>query len=162
MSWSRTNNSTRADIQKNNGIFAEGSFKNVWRGIYTHGARAGEACVAKEFKTGSVFEDHYFQEELAIIRRTQQVIDAWHAAGVIDAKIILNTPAIWQYEYSGHKTLVEPMIENYEKFNSNTGWAPISGGAWSEAMQALSHFSYNNSGGQFLLCDLQGGAYSDG
>lgn len=34
--------------------------------------------------------------------------------------------------------------------------------SWGEAMQALSHFSYHKSGGQFLLCDLQGGSYRNG
>jgi hypothetical protein len=29
-------------------------------------------------------------------------------------------------------------------------------------MQALSHYSYHTSGGQFLVCDLQGGIYRDG
>jgi hypothetical protein len=29
-------------------------------------------------------------------------------------------------------------------------------------MQALSHFSYHSSSGGFVLCDLQGGVYSDG
>jgi Alpha-kinase family len=47
------------------------------------------------------------------------------------------------------------MIENFEKFNSNSGWAPLTGNAWSNAMQALSHFSYNDSDQKVLLCDLQ-------
>jgi len=161
MSNKRTNNATLALIDKSE-IFAEGTFKNVWRGEYTEGARAGQECVSKEFKTGSVYENHYFNEELAIISRAQRVIDAWHIANIINRRIILNTPEVWVYTESGHKNLVEPMIDNYEKFNSNTGWADISGGAWSDAMQALSHFSYHNSGGQFLLCDLQGGVYRDG
>ena len=29
-------------------------------------------------------------------------------------------------------------------------------------MQALSHFTYHVSGGQFVLCDLQGGVYDKG
>ena len=37
-------------------------------------------------------------------------------------KILLNTPEIWTYEVSQHKHLIKPMIKNYEKFNSNTGW----------------------------------------
>ncbi|KAJ7248189.1 kinase-like domain-containing protein [Mycena haematopus] len=149
MSYSRQNNATHASIDRSK-VFASGTFKNVWKGTYTVGTRKGQSCVAKEFKTGSVYEDYYFEEELNIIRRSQKVIDAWHAEHIISRQILLNTPSIW------------PMIQNFEKFNSNTGWAPISGGAWSEAMQALSHFSYHNSGGQFLLCDLQGGVYSDG
>ena len=160
MSYSRQNNATEAMIDVP--IFASGTFKEVRKGTYTEGQRSGQACVAKEFKSGSVFEDHYFQAEMAIISRTQKVIDDWHAEGVIDRTILLNTPEIWTYTVSRHKNLIEPMIENFEKFNSNTGWADKSGGAWSEVMQALSHFSYHNSGGQFLLCDLQGGVYSDG
>jgi hypothetical protein len=33
---------------------------------------------------------------------------------------------------------------------------------WPRVMQALSHFSYHQSGGQHVLCDLQGGVYRDG
>ncbi|KAI0532536.1 kinase-like domain-containing protein [Xylaria digitata] len=141
MSYSRKNNSTRAEVF-NTRLFASGTFKNVHEGKYLEGARAGEKCVCKEFKTGSVYEAHYFDEEMKVIRCTQKVIDDWNNAGV--------------------KTLVEPMIENFEKFNSNSGWADTTGGVWSKAMQALSHFSYHNSGGQLLLCDLQGGSYGDG
>lgn len=154
------NNATHACIETS--IFAHGTFKNVWQGRYTQGIRAGQKCVAKEFKTGSVFEAHYFEEELNIISRAQKIIDNWHDACYSGQRIILNTPQIWTYEDSGAKTLVEPMIENFEKFNSNSGWADTTGGASSQIMQALSHFSYDNSGGQFLLCDVQGGVYSDG
>ncbi|KAL5884444.1 hypothetical protein ACKVWC_003416 [Pyricularia oryzae] len=161
MAYSRTNNSTRAVIYRDN-LFAKGTFKNVWRGVYQEGTRAGQQCVAKEFKTGRVFEDHYFDEELNVIRRTQSIIDNWNNEGIITQRVVLNTPAIWEYEDSGHKTLVEPLIQNFEKFNSNSGWTSNNGDVWAEAMQALSHFSYNNSGGQFVLCDLQGGSYRDG
>ena len=57
--------------------------------------------------------------------------------------------------------MVEPFITNWQKFNSNTGWAS-SGTDWTEIMQALSHYSYHVSGGQYLLCDLQGGLFRDG
>jgi len=33
---------------------------------------------------------------------------------------------------------------------------------WDKVMQALSHFTYHISGGEFVLCDLQGGLSSDG
>ncbi len=33
---------------------------------------------------------------------------------------------------------------------------------WAECMQALSHYSYHVSSGQFVLCDLQGGIYEGG
>ncbi|KAI0117818.1 kinase-like domain-containing protein [Nemania sp. FL0031] len=161
MSSSRKNNSSSADIDRNE-LFAEGTFKDVYAGVYTAGSRAGEECVSKVFKTGSVYEYHYFKEEMTIIRRTQKIIDDWNDARIVNKRILLNTPEIWEFELDGEKSLVEPMIENFEKFNSNSGWADITGGLWSEAMQALSHFSYDNSSGQLLLCDLQGGAYRNG
>ncbi|KAM0192458.1 hypothetical protein ACHAPC_001795 [Botrytis cinerea] len=160
MSHRRTNNSTKAEIVTSQ-IFASGTFKNVWAGHYTEGDRKGQPCVSKEFKTGSVYEKHYFHEELEIIRRTQEIVDDFHTASIIPGReIIVNTPAIWTYENSagtkaGHKSLVEPMIENFEKFNSNTGWTGQET-VWNDAMQAPSHFSYHDSGGRFLLCDLQG------
>ncbi|KAI0547948.1 kinase-like domain-containing protein [Xylaria curta] len=161
MSNSRNNDATIADIDRSK-LISAGAFKNVYAGTYTRGPRAGQKCVAKEFKTGSVFEKHYFEQEMNIIRRTQQVIDNWHKAKIVDKRILLNTPEIWMYCESLALMLVEPMIEKFEKFNSNTGWAPVTGGVWSEAMQALSHFSYHDSNGQILLCDVQGGAYRDG
>ena len=119
--YARRNNSTHAAIDTSE-IFASGTFKNVWAGHYDRGTRAGQKCVSKEFKTGSVYEAHYFDKEMEVIRRAQTMIDAWHDANIIQQKILLNTPEIWTYEESRHKILVEPMIENYEKFNSNSGW----------------------------------------
>ncbi|KAL3426698.1 hypothetical protein PVAG01_00207 [Phlyctema vagabunda] len=160
MSYARTNDATEANIDTSK-IFASGTFKNVWVGTYTDGRRAGQACVCKEFKTGSVYEERYFRQELKVIRRTQKTLDEWHAAGIIDRQIYLNTPSVWEYELTGVLVLIEPMIENFEKFNSNSGWAQNTG-PWGDAMQALSHFSYHKSLGQLLLCDLQGGIYRDG
>ncbi|KAI0401052.1 kinase-like domain-containing protein [Xylaria palmicola] len=142
--------------------FASGSFMNVYAGLYTEGVRAGQACVAKEFKTGSVYQARYFAAEMGIIRRTQGIIDDWNDAGVTAGRILLNRPEIWEDVGTGEMNLVEPMIRNFVKFNSNSGWVDDGGHPWSQAMQALSHFSYANSSGQLLLCDLQGGPYNGG
>ena len=53
-------------------------------------------------------------------------------------------------------------IDNFQKFNSNSGWVKRCDAGWGDVMQALSHFSYHFTGGSFVLCDLQGGAYRDG
>jgi len=77
----------------------------------------------------------------------------------------INIPEVWTFEsgagrdWVGRKTLQEPFIQGYEKFNSNTGWADDST-PWPRVMQALRHYSYHASGGQLLLCDLQGGVYA--
>jgi hypothetical protein len=77
----------------------------------------------------------------------------------------INIPEVWTFSEgcsrTGTKVLQEPFIKHYQKFNSNTGWAD-NDTPWPRVMQALSHFSYHVSGRQFVLCDLQGGLYTNG
>ena len=48
---------------------------------------------------------------------------------------------------------VEPFLEGeYKKINSNNGLVMD----FSEALAAFSHFTFNASGGEFVVCDLQG------
>ena len=43
--------------------FANGAFRNVYRGQYTEGLQAGDPCVVKKFIKGCVYEDQYFAED---------------------------------------------------------------------------------------------------
>mmetsp|Transcript_32298 Transcript_32298/g.75868 ORF Transcript_32298/g.75868 Transcript_32298/m.75868 type:complete len:151 (-) Transcript_32298:236-688(-) len=69
-------------------------------------------------------------------------------------RVYLNEPEVWYDSKTGTKPcLVEPFIKGkYVKFNSNSGWTDDR----YAIMQALSHFSYHFTDGQYLLCDLQG------
>lgn len=142
--------------------FAEGAFRYVYRGKYTHGPRTGEACVAKEFKTGCVYEETFFESDIKAVQKAGEIIKEFNKCSGISKPIYLNEPEVWTYTQDstrhGQKTLIEPMIKGeYFKFNSNTGYAAPD----ADAMQALSHFSYHHSKGKTLLCDLQGGRFSD-
>ena len=75
-------------------IFAEGAFKNVYKGKYTEGERKGEECVCKEFKTGSVFEESYFNNELKVVAKALAIINQFNKDGVITKGIWLNQPAV--------------------------------------------------------------------
>ncbi|KAM4061342.1 alpha-kinase family protein [Hirsutella rhossiliensis] len=84
---------------------------------------------------------------------------------IVNKAVKINVPQVWRFEddgssdeWSGQRHLCEPFIQDYQKFNSNSGWSDDSD-AWAEVMQALSHFSYHLSGGNYVLCDLQGGIY---
>jgi hypothetical protein len=55
--------------------FASGAFRNVMKGVYEGGARDGEVCVSKEFKTGSVFEDSWFDSDTKVVERAVTIID---------------------------------------------------------------------------------------
>lgn len=142
--------------------FAEGNFRYVFRGKYEEGERAGEECVKKEFKTGCVYESSFFKTDIQTVHKAAGFIKKFNTLGLLSKPIYVTEPEVWVGDpgcsLAGQKMLVEPMIKgDYLKFNSNTGFAA----ADTEAMQALSHFSFHQSGGEFLLCDLQGGRYSN-
>lgn len=165
----RRNNANRATFQHHalSHPFAQGSFRWVAKGRYTEGGRAGQACVCKWFKTGGVLESHFYDSDLEASNEAIRIISKWNSQGLIDRIVRVNLPEVWTFddyssdEWAGKKVLQEPFIENYQKFNSNTGWSDDSI-PWARVMQALSHFSYHATDGQTLLCDLQGGVYSDG
>lgn len=163
--FSRNNNASRAEVQTSV-IFAQGAFKNVYKGTYTVGERKGEECVCKIFKSGSVFEDSYFKNELKVVDKALEIINEFNRDRLINQNIWLNMPTVWtvtEESYrAGEKSLIEPMIPNFEKFNSNTGWTPDKTSHWIDVMQALSHYSYHVTDRRLLFCDLQGGVCENG
>jgi serine/threonine protein kinase len=166
--FARKNNATeaKADVLIEDLIYASGSFKNFYKGKYTDGERAGEDCVGKSLKSGSVFEESYFQVELQVVETALEIINNFNKEKVIDQNIWLNIPEIGTFVLGsgreGEKMLVEPMISNFENFNSNTGWTSEESSPWIDKMQALSHYSYHYTNGHLLLCDLQGGVIENG
>jgi hypothetical protein len=162
----RENESSKSVLYMNE-LVGEGAFRNVVPGEYTSGHRRGQQCVGKFFKSGAVFEDIFFEQDIRAVDKALDIITSWNQAGIINKQIRLNKPGVWHMtdrdsEYYGQRLLIEPYIEDYIKFNSNTGWTSRDGGQWNKIMQALSHYSYHVSSGQYLLCDLQGGIYRDG
>ena len=158
--FSRKNNATRASFIETK--FEDGAFKIVYKGEYTEGERKGEACVVKKFKSGSVFEASFFANDLKVVAKALEIINKFNNDHVIDKTILLNEPTVWVIRGTEENCLVEPMILNFEKFNSNSGWTPKETSPWIEVMQALSHYSYHVSQRTVLICDLQGGSYKDG
>ncbi|KAK3291305.1 kinase-like domain-containing protein [Chaetomium fimeti] len=142
--------------------FESGSFRWVARGVYTAGPRSGQACVVKWFKKGAVFEADYFALDIKAVGRALEIVNRFNGLNIINKTVKFNVPAVWVLDkpapQAGQRALVEPFIQNYTKFNSNTGWTDDLG-PWPQVMQALSHFSYHISGGNNVLCDLQGGIY---
>ncbi|KAG8406632.1 hypothetical protein J3459_010637 [Metarhizium acridum] len=162
----RFNNSTSAFIPVTalEEPFAQGAFRWVAKGTYSAGPRKGQACVVKWFKSGAVFSKDYFDLDVKAVDKALEFVNAFNQLGIINKIVKINIPEVWQFnddiysERSGQKVLCEPFIQNYQKFNSNSGWRDETR-VWGEVMQALSHLSYHLSGGYFVLCDLQGGIY---
>ena len=147
--------------------FAKGAFRYVAKGVYSEGERKGQPCVCKWFKNNKL-ESSYLEAEIETAKEAIRIVSDWNATKFVDRVVRVNLPEIWTFDsndggkgWAGRTVFQEPFIENYEKFNSNTGWAN-NGSHWARVMQAISHFSYHASKGQHLLCDLQGAVYSDG
>mmetsp|Transcript_106797 Transcript_106797/g.275997 ORF Transcript_106797/g.275997 Transcript_106797/m.275997 type:complete len:358 (+) Transcript_106797:44-1117(+) len=140
-------------------LVGEGEFRRVRLGRYTEGPRVGERCVHKVFKTGGVYEDTFFTDDIKASDKAVEIAGAFQkylSAKATPFVVRVNKPEVWKYtsgQHVGQKVLVEPFIPNFKKFNSNTGKADNN----YEVAQALSHFSYDYSLGQLVLCDLQGG-----
>ena len=157
----RMNHGTRANFDHY--PFEEGTFRLVYRGVYTGGARTGQKCVKKIFKNRTDLNEDFYSRDLDAVEKTLKILVQWNQSGIINKSIRLNKPEIWDCpESSDKKCMVEPFIEEYQKFNSNSGWTDGSYSTWSKIMQALSHYSYHISSGQFTLCDLQGGVNQQG
>jgi hypothetical protein len=144
-------------------VYATGSFREVVLGRYTGGPRTGQKAVAKYFKYKyHHISDSFFQTDEAAVQKALHIITSFNGAGYINSKIRLNVPERWLNKNDHKFMFVEPFIENFEKFNSNSGWVSRNSGSWYDVLQALSHYSYHISSGQYTLCDLQGGIYRDG
>lgn len=109
-------------------------------------------------------EETFFDDDIMAVDKALEIVDKFNNLGIVNKLVKINVPEVWTFvddcsdDWSGTKCLQEPFIQNYQKFNSNTGWNDDSA-AWPQVMQALSHFSYHVTGGQYVLCDLQGGIY---
>ena len=109
--------------------FASGSFRWVAKGTYTDGPRIGEPCVCKWFKTGAVFENSFFDIDIRAVDTALQLVMQFNEEQLVNKIVRLNVPSVWIFQPGsgrdrvGSKVLIEPFIENYQKFNSNTGWS---------------------------------------
>ena len=143
-------------------FFAEGAFKLVYKGLYTSGSRKGEECVFKEFKRSVTHRGDYFSKDVKAAEKAAGLIERFNSEGLGGRlRIRVNVPSVVDTN-DGSRWLLEPYVHNWTKFNSNTGWVYGSERDVDSKLQALSHYSYHASAGQFLLCDLQGGVYRDG
>merc|ERR1712194_33356 len=147
------------------GYLASGEHRHVYWGYYIKGPRKDERAVKKVFKTGSVFERSAFDKDIATAEKAAAIMQTFNSHNAAyryrdnpkcnDRKrFYLNMPSVWT-STSDNRTqrLVEPMIPGeYIKMNSNTGWVKDQGAL----TEALSHFSFHNTEGRCLLCDLQG------
>ncbi|RFU74827.1 elongation factor 2 kinase [Trichoderma arundinaceum] len=106
--------------------FAEGVFRWVAKGKYTSGPRQNQACAVKWFKSGAVFSKDYFTYDVLAVDKALEIVNRFNHLHIVNKTIKINVPAVGTFkgddEWAGQKALFEPFIQNYQKFNSNSGW----------------------------------------
>lgn len=161
MNAARTNLSSH-DIRIGPRQIGEGEFREVLEGTYIGGSRNQQAAACKRFKAQyRHLSQSYFDDDFAIIDQAIGYAEEWNQFCDHGLQIMINRGAI-HYSNSGIAYLVEPMIRYFEKFTSNSGWIGDEDYWEVRAMAAFTHFTYYQSGGSHIVCDIQGRYRDDG
>ncbi|CAF2070575.1 unnamed protein product [Rotaria magnacalcarata] len=142
---------------------ASGSCRAAYLGTDT---QTKQPVVIKQFVADHVDSrklDRYWSEDIEASRVAQNFSNKYNEYMNTSKPIYFIIPIvhhcsnnIGQPFKSCERVLIEPYLgDSYEKFNTNHGMI-IQSSTQGFSMPTLSHFSYHISGGQYLLCDLQG------
>ncbi|GAX15422.1 hypothetical protein FisN_8Lh282 [Fistulifera solaris] len=155
-SAARTNlDSDRANVHRQ--IVGEGQFRLAYAGTYIGGNRNQQECVCKIFKDHySALETEFYATDFQVAAKAIQFAEDWNRWCDYGKEILITHGSL--HNLGGKKFLVEPLIRYFRKYTSNNGWiADEDDVGWGVlAMEAFSHFTYHRSGGQMIVCDLQG------
>lgn len=154
-SAARTNLTSNRVLIHPNKVIGEGSFRIAYAGTYLCGNRNNQEAVCKCFKPQyAVLEDDFFSSDFDAADRAIQYAEEWNDFCQNDETILITRGDI--HTIGGKRYLVEPMIRNFTKFTSNNGFIADDQGWMGECMEAFTHYTYYRSGGQLIVCDLQG------
>jgi len=138
-------------------IIGEGAFRLAYAGTYEGGNRNNQEAVCKKFKSKyNVLESEFFAADFKIADRAIQYAEDWNRMCESGKEILVTKGSV--HLIGGQLYLVEPLIRYFTKFTSNNGWiANEDDEGWAVlALEAFSHYTYHKSGGQMIVCDLQG------
>lgn len=154
-SAARTNLSS-SEVRISNRVIGNGTFRVCHEGTYVGGQRNSQEAACKRFKSRwRSMETEYFASDFNIADYAIMYAERWNRICEHDEKILITKGHIVTSN-SGIQYLAEPLIRGFKKFTSNSGWIEDSGDWTTECMAAFSHYTYHASGGQHLVCDLQG------
>lgn len=149
-------NLTSDDVRISNYLLGEGTFRVCLEGTFVGGNRNNQEAACKRFKPQfRAYENEFFAKDFMIADRAIQIAEKWNTFCPHGKEILISYGTI-HFSRSGIKYLVEPLIRHYEKFTSNSGWIGDTSDWEVRCMEAFSHYSYHATGGQMVVCDLQG------
>eukprot|EP00656_Telonema_subtile_P055238 TRINITY_DN8488_c0_g1_i2.p1 TRINITY_DN8488_c0_g1~~TRINITY_DN8488_c0_g1_i2.p1 ORF type:complete len:266 (+),score=47.80 TRINITY_DN8488_c0_g1_i2:151-948(+) len=154
MSAARTNLSSQR-IEFSDRQLGEGTFRIAYEATYIGGTRNQQAAVWKIFKPEyEQMEDEYYQEDFRVTEQAIRFAEDWNTTCPRGKEIQINQGDV-KTDSSG-SYLVEPLIRDFRKFTSNSGWIHPSQEDAVLAMEAFSHYTFHRSGGSMIVNDLQG------
>lgn len=143
--------------------FGEGQCRYAFKGVYVgKGPLNGKECVAKVFIDEAGRHYRNYVPDINVSLKANELAKAFNAQYssskplrfiVPQLATVTEVPYGNVYAEVNDKILVEDFIEGkYEKFNTNGGWESDS----VTAVPAFSHYTYWKTGGELLVCDIQG------
>lgn len=152
----RTNlSSDSVEIDENDEL-GRGTFRECYRGVFIGGNRNSQVAACKKFKPRfQHLADEYFANDFKIADKVIDYAEQWNVVCPPNKQILVSRGTIHRVNYETY--WVEPEIREFQKFTSNSGWInPRMQGEAILAMEAFSHYTYDRSGGELIVCDLQG------
>ena len=154
-SAARTNLTSSSVRLHRDEVLGEGTFRTAYAGTYIGGNRNNQEAVCKSFKIQyRGLESDFFASDFDVADKAIQYAEEWNEFVDSDETILITRGSI--HTIGARRYLVEPMIRNFTKFTSNNGWISDEEGWCGEAMEAFTHYTYHRSGGNLIVCDLQG------
>lgn len=143
-------------------FLGKGSFHAACEGKivsgYFRNLKKGDDIVVKTMRASLYNEGlRISYKDITAQELARDIVQEFNSGDLVNKKIYSIVGAIVKskedHRAKGESILVEEMIKGrYEKFNSNSGWSQEK----YEIPNFLSHWSWVNSNGKYLLCDLQG------
>jgi hypothetical protein len=134
----------------------EGSFRICVEGTYIGGNRNQQEAACKRFKPQfRSLEKEFFAVDFYIADEAIIVAERWNEFCDQGKEILISRGSLHNSN-SGIQYLVEPLIRDYTKFTSNSGWIANSESWKVRCLEAFCHYSYHTTGGRLLVCDIQG------
>lgn len=139
--------------------FKTGQYKYVHMGRYTLGPRAGHPVVLKILKAE---DPQFWRYGAKCLEKASEIVKHFNR----DLQYRFENPPrvrilrtkVWNRVGDGVKVAVEPFVNSaFAKF-TRSGYKAYEQN--DDLCNALSHFSYYQTGGKVVLCGLQGGAWS--
>jgi Alpha-kinase family len=140
-----------------NDELGRGTFRITYRGTYTNGQRVQQSAACKKFKPNyQRFEIEYYHYDFKVVNKAIDFAESWNDMVQSKDMIQFNRGDITMYR--GTKFIFEPLIQPFYKYTSNIGWIWKDDGKRTsiECLEAFCHYTYHKSGGNMIVCDLQG------